>query len=372
MSTRQSKNPQIKLAPKTDWLPQNNRPLVIAGPCSAESEEQLLQTAMEVSKIPDVTIFRAGIWKPRTRPNDFEGIGVKGLQWLKKVKEKTNLKVAIEVANQRHVFEALKYNVDIFWIGARTTVNPFSVQEIADALQGADVPVWVKNPVNPDLHLWIGALERLNKAGITRLGAIHRGFSTHENTPYRNAPKWDIAIELKRLVPELPILCDPSHIAGKREYLPTLSQKAFDLAMNGLMIETHIEPDTALSDASQQIKPEALKDLLGNLQFRKSNGNDVPVDDLLETLRSESNSIDYELIEVISRRMEVVKKIGLYKKDHNMTIFQVKRWKHLIDDRLEKASKFGLDKKFVKNVYQLLHNYSIRVQSDVMNKKANF
>ena len=358
--------PKLKLSQNSKWLKQLMDGLfVIAGPCSAESEEQLLKTALALKEIPAVRVFRAGIWKPRTRPNSFEGVGVKGLKWLKNVKEKTGLATAVEVANQSHVFEALKFGVDVLWIGARTTANPFSVQEIADALQGVNIPVWVKNPVNPDLQLWIGALERLNNAGIHRLGTIHRGFTTHERTPYRNAPKWQIPIELKRLVPDIPLICDPSHIAGSSQFLQELSQKALDLTMTGLMIETHPNPENALSDAKQQILPSALSELLRNLKMRSN--DESMSDDILAGLRRESNAVDYELLEILSRRMDVVRRIGEYKKEHNLAILQVQRWQEVIEDRLETGDMLGLEKKFVKDIYEILHSYAIKLQSAVMN-----
>lgn len=359
--------PKLRLSQQpSEWLKQfKNRPFVIAGPCSAETEVQVLKTASALAKIPAVRVLRAGIWKPRTRPNSFEGVGGKGLQWLKKVREKTGLATAVEVANQSHVYEALKSGVDVLWIGARTTANPFSVQEIAGALQGVDIPVWVKNPVNPDLQLWIGALERLNNAGIHRLGAIHRGFTTHEKTRFRNAPKWQIPIELKRLVPDIPLICDPSHIAGSPEFLQELSQKALDLTMTGLMIESHPSPENALSDAKQQIPPSALSDLLGNLKLRS---NDESLSgDILAGLRRESNAADYELLEILSRRMDIVRQIGEYKKEHNMAILQVQRWQEVIEDRLETGEMLGLEKKFVKDIYDILHSYAIKLQSAVIN-----
>lgn len=361
-----NRKPSLELKPPSSCIPESGGKLIIAGPCSAESENQVLKTAAELSKIPDVTVFRAGVWKPRTRPNSFEGVGTKGLKWLQRVKVETGLLTAVEVANANHVYQALKFGIDVFWIGARTTANPFSVQEVADALEGVDMPVWVKNPVNPDLQLWIGALERLNNAGIHRLGAIHRGFTAHEKTPYRNAPKWHIAIELKRLVPDIPLICDPSHIAGKPGLLRALSQKALDLTMDGLMIEAHINPDSALSDAKQQIKPSALQELLRSLHIRRSNGT-LPEDNLLTALRRESDAADYELLEILARRMEVVRQIGLYKNEHNMTILQMKRWKQLIEDRLGKGSQLGLDEKFVKHIFEILHEYAIKLQSQVMN-----
>jgi chorismate mutase len=366
-----SKNlPQLRIEAHSKWVPQNGRPLIIAGPCSAESEEQVLQTARELKKIPGVSVFRAGVWKPRTRPNAFEGIGVPALQWLKKVQKETGLLTAVEVANTNHVYEALKFGVDVLWVGARTTANPFSVQEVADALRGVDVPVWVKNPVNPDLQLWIGALERLNNAGITRLGAIHRGFSTYDKTPYRNAPKWDIPIELKRQIPDIPLICDPSHIAGTREYIRDLSQKALDLAMNGLMIETHINPAKALSDAAQQLRPAELQDLLNHLKFRKAGGDRPGAENLLTALRHEIDMADHQLMEIIGRRHEIVTQIARYKIDHNMTILQVNRWKDLLEDRLEQARQFGVDEEFVTEIFQLIHQASIKLQSKLMNQNG--
>ena len=362
-----TKRTELSLNLNTDWLVKNGKPLIIAGPCSAETETQVMDTAKKLSAIPEVTILRAGIWKPRTRPNGFEGIGLQGLQWLKRVKKETGLLIAVEVANATHVYEALKHNIDILWIGARTTVNPFSIQEIANALQGVEVPVLVKNPINPDLQFWLGALERLNQSGIKKLGAIHRGFSTFEKTPYRNAPKWEIPIELKRLVPEIPLICDPSHIAGNRDTIAELSQKALDLDMQGLMIETHINPDTALSDAAQQVKPSVLKNIIKNLKFRQPSGNGLNHKEILDTLRHEIDSADNELLEIIFRRTEVAAKIGEYKKSHNMTILQVQRWQHLIDDRLKKAKKLGLNEKFIKEIFQVLHDRSIKVQGKVMN-----
>jgi len=352
----------------SDWLGRNGKPLIIAGPCSAESETQVLRTARELAKLPMISIFRAGIWKPRTRPNGFEGIGIPGMQWLKRVKQETGLKIAIEVANTHHVYEALKHGIDILWIGARTTVNPFSVQEIANALQGVDVPVFVKNPINPDLQIWIGALERLAQVGVKRLGAIHRGFSTFEKTPYRYSPKWEIPIELKRLVPEIPLICDPSHISGNRELIFEISQRALDLAMHGLMIESHIHPDTALSDAKQQINPTTLKKILRKLKFRKPSGNTAEPEEILNMLRREIDATDNQLVELIYRRTEISSKIGQYKKDHNMTILQVNRWQQLLSDRLKHARTLGLDEKFVKDIYQLLHDKSIKIQSEMMNQ----
>jgi chorismate mutase len=343
-------------------------PLIIAGPCSAESESQVLATARQLSKIPAVRIFRAGVWKPRTRPNGFEGVGVEGLVWLQKIKTEIGLETAVEVANTSHVDQALKHNIDYLWIGARTTVNPFSVQEIANALRGVEIPVLVKNPVNPDVNAWIGALERVSQAGIKKLMAVHRGFSTYEKTPYRNAPKWEIPIELKRQMPEIPIISDPSHIGGNRNSIAELSQKAMDLAMDGLMIECHINPDAAFSDAAQQVTPDSLDDILKNLKIRKPEGNGLNGQHTLEILREEMDSVDNALLEALGKRIELTIKLGDYKKSHNMTILQVNRWQQVLEDRLRQALHLGLDEKLVKDIYQLLHNQSVKIQSELLNK----
>ncbi|CAN5895575.1 bifunctional 3-deoxy-7-phosphoheptulonate synthase/chorismate mutase type II [soil metagenome] len=358
----------LDILPRSAWTGDQNKPILIAGPCSAESEEQVLETAHAISKIPGVTAYRAGIWKPRTRPNSFEGIGLQGLKWLKKVKEETGLRTACEVANANHVYEALKHGVDILWIGARTTVNPFTVQEIADALRGVDVPVLVKNPVNPDLQLWLGAFERLNQAGIRQLGAIHRGFSTFENGPYRNLPKWTSLIEFKRLLPEVPIICDPSHIAGNRELLLPISQKAIDMALDGLMIETHCNPAVALSDAAQQVTPAALQELLNSLQYRHEEVENAPNVEYLEELRDQLDHLDNETLEIFGRRAKISRKIGEYKKANNITILQVKRWDQLLGDRLERARRDGLEEQFVKDLFDVVHKYSIEMQNKIMNE----
>jgi chorismate mutase len=346
----------------------SDMPLIIAGPCSAESESQVMSTARQIAKINDVSIFRAGVWKPRTRPNGFEGVGFKGLAWLQMVKSETGLDIAIEVANSHHVEQALDHKIDYLWIGARTTVNPFSVQEIANALKGVDIPVMVKNPVNPDVKAWIGALERIIQAGIKKIYAIHRGFSTFEKTPYRNAPKWEIPIELKRQFPEIPIISDPSHISGNRDLIADLSQKAMDLAMDGLMIETHINPDAALSDAAQQITPDTLDDILRNLKIRKPEGNGLNGKHTLEYLREEMDTVDNLLLETIGKRIDLTKKLGTYKKNHNMTILQVNRWQQVLEDRLKQANYLGLDEKLVKDIYQLLHNQSVKIQGKMLNE----
>jgi chorismate mutase len=346
-----------------------NIPLIIAGPCSAESELQVLSTAKQIARIESIKIFRAGVWKPRTRPNGFEGVGAEALIWLQKVKAETGLDIAIEVANASHVEQALEHEIDYLWIGARTTVNPFSVQELANALRGVDVPVLVKNPVNPDVKAWIGALERVTQAGIKKIYAIHRGFSTYEKTPYRNAPKWEIPIELKRQFPEIPLISDPSHIGGDRKLIAELSQKAMDLAMDGLMIESHINPEVALSDAAQQVTPDTLAAILQNLKIRKPEGNGLNGKHTLETLREEMDLVDDTLLETIGKRIELTKKLGDYKKSHNMTVLQVNRWQQVLEDRIRQAEYLGLDEKLVKEIYQLLHNQSVKIQSQMLNEE---
>ncbi len=355
------KRPELKLA---EHGPDDSEgPWMIAGPCSAETEEQVMATAWALKEIPGVKAYRAGIWKPRTRPDSFEGVGAAGLPWLKRVKREVGLPIAVEVARAEHVYEALTYGVDILWVGARTTVNPFSVQEVADALRGVNIPVWVKNPINPDLGLWIGALERLNKAGIRKLGAIHRGFSTHESTCYRNAPKWEMALELKQQIPNLPILCDPSHMGGKREYLAQLAQKGLDLGASGLMLESHVSPDQAWSDPAQQLTPEALRSLLEGLKTRNGKKAFSENEARLETLREEIDHIDQELIEIIWRRNEVAARIGEFKKENNVPVLQVQRWKDLLDDRVKKAAGLGLNRNIIEDIYNRLHYHSLEVQS---------
>ncbi|MDR1340815.1 MAG: chorismate mutase [Prevotellaceae bacterium] len=345
-------------------------PLLIAGPCSAESEEQLMDTAQKLIATKRISAFRAGIWKPRTRPNSFEGIGVKGLPWMQEVKRKTGLRIATEVANAEHVELALKYGVDILWIGARTSANPFSVQEIADSLKGVDVAVLIKNPVNPDTELWIGALERINKAGIRKLAAIHRGFSSHEKSVFRNAPMWNIPIELKSACPELPIICDPSHICGNTELIPFISQKALDMNVDGLMIESHNNPPCAWSDAKQQLLPEQYGELIHGLLLRSVSmkGEDQTV---LSELRSSIDRLDDEIIQKLSLRMKISGKIGEYKKENSVTILQMDRWKNIVDNRINMGKAMGLSENFLKEYLDLVHQESINVQSNVMNEKKN-
>jgi chorismate mutase len=349
------------------WL-SISEPLLIAGPCGAESEQQIYTTAQQIASDRRIKIFRAGVWKPRTRPNSFEGVGEIALTWLQNIKSEFNLLTAVEVANATHVEKALKHNVDILWIGARTTVNPFSVQEIADALRGVDIPIMVKNPVHADLQLWIGALERINQAGIKKLLAVHRGFYNSNKTIYRNDPMWEIAIELKTVFPELPIICDPSHIAGKRNLIKSVSQKAIDLGMEGLMIETHIDPTRALSDAAQQVKPTDLKLLLNELIFRKSISEDKEFKDKLVQFRQIIDELDEEMVELLKRRNDVIEKIGKYKKEHGITIFQLQRWMEILKTRNEWAASKGFTKDFIEKLCQLLHEESIRVQTDLMNQ----
>jgi len=359
---------QIKIQSLSSWLPAAALPLVIAGPCSAESEEQVLSTAEGLAKIPQVMVFRAGIWKPRTRPSSFEGVGKKGLRWLRKVKQETGLLTTVEVAKPGHVREALDHGVDILWLGARTVVNPFSVQEIAEVLQGADIPVMVKNPLNPDIKIWIGALERLNQSGITKLIAIHRGFSFFNRTPYRNAPMWEIPIELKTIFPELSVFSDPSHICGETGMLLPTSQKALDLEMDGLMIEVHIRPGEALTDREQQITPDQLKELLDGLILREESGT-VEFENKLEELRSEIDKLDEELVDILAQRMRIIDEIGKYKKKNNITILQLKRWNHIIHDRVNAGVKLGLSREFILKLLETVHEVSIQRQTEVMNRK---
>src|SRR5690349_12608275 len=325
----------------------NKRPLIIAGPCSAETEEQVIETAVRLHKTGNIDMMRAGIWKPRTRPGSFEGIGTKGLPWLQSAKKQTGLPIAVEVATGKQVEDALHFDVDVLWIGARTTVNPFSVQEVADALRGVDVPVLVKNPINPDLELWLGAVERVAKAGIKELGLIHRGFSSYGNTEYRNAPMWHLAIEMKRRNPELLMINDPSHICGRRDILLDVAQKAIDLDMDGLIIESHIDPDKAWSDAKQQITPEKLGEMIGAITWRREDVNSDEYHAALEKLRQQINHLDDELMQILSQRMKVAEKIGEYKKNNNITILQTNRWNEILERAFQKGEKLNLSKEFI-------------------------
>ena len=343
-----------------------DRPLLMAGPCSAESEEQVLTTARQLAA-QGIKIYRAGIWKPRTRPNAFEGVGSVGLPWLKKVKEQLGMYTAVEVANVKHVYEALKFGVDILWIGARTTANPFAVQEIADTIKGMDLIVLVKNPVNPDLDLWIGALERLNDAGIRKLAAIHRGFSTYDKSAYRNDPHWQIPIELRRRVPNLPIIVDPSHIGGKRELIYDISQRAMDLNFDGLIIESHCNPDEAWSDAKQQVTPDALKAILNKLILRHSDV-DKQQAATLEELRMQIDKFDDEILNIFEKRMKIADQIGLFKKQNNVTILQSTRWDAILNKRTAMGLDKGLSEDFVTKIFSAIHQESINHQTKIMNE----
>jgi len=353
-----------------NWLAKMNldHPLVIAGPCSAETEEQVLKIAHDLAKT-DATVFRAGVWKPRTRPGNFEGIGALALPWLQKVKKQTGLLTTVEVANANHVKLALEHHVDILWIGARTTVNPFAVQEIADALQNTDKIVLVKNPINPDLELWIGAIERIQKANIKNVGAIHRGFSTYQKTKYRNNPNWQIAIDFKNRLPEIPLINDPSHICGNRENILNVSQMALDLQFDGLMIETHHDPDNAWSDAKQQITPKRLNEITTLLKVRKSSFEKENSLKKLEVLRDEINDIDASLIRLLANRMAVSKKIANEKKARNVAILQTERWNELLKKRILKGENIGLDANFMEKIYKAIHQESIKIQEDIISNE---
>jgi len=357
----------LNIEPLENWLTAKNQPLLISGPCSAETEDQLLTTAHLLAATGKVSVLRAGIWKPRTRPGEFEGIGTIGLEWLKRAKAETGLPTAVEVANAKHVEEALAAGVDILWIGARSTVNPFTVQEIADALKGHDVPVLVKNPVNPDLQLWIGAIERINKAGITKIGAIHRGFSSFEKSSFRNEPMWEMAIQLKTLCPELPIINDPSHICGNRELIPYISQKALDLDMQGLMIESHLDPSVAWTDAKQQLTPAAVNDLMERLTVREPESNNEAFVDKLAELRKQIDKIDDLLLQKLGERMKIVEKIGEYKRDNQVTVLQVNRWDEILKKGTAFAKALKLDEHFVEKFLELVHGESIRKQTEILN-----
>ena len=351
------------------WLKGLNlsRPLIITGPCSAETEEQMLETAKNL-KNSEIDFFRAGIWKPRTRPGGFEGVGEIGLNWLKKVKEVTGLKTATEVANRDHIKLALEYDVDLLWIGARTTVNPFIVQEIADELKGTDKIVLVKNPVNPDLALWIGALERLKMAGIEKLGAIHRGFSSYEKSKYRNIPEWQIPIELKNIFPNLPIICDPSHISGNRELISEISQTALDLNFDGLMIESHCSPEKAWSDAQQQITPETLSEMLQKLVLRRENTEEIDFQTQLKTLRSQIDILDEQLLDLIRKRMEIADNIGKLKKQKNISVLQNKRWNEIIERMKILGKEKNLSEELILKIFKAIHQESIDRQEDILSK----
>lgn len=340
------------------------RPFVIAGPCSAETEEQVMTTARQLAS-KGCHIFRAGVWKPRTKPGGFEGNGEEALPWMKRVKEETGMAVTTEVATPEHVELALKYGIDILWIGARTTANPFAMQAIADCIRGMDIPVFVKNPVNPDLELWIGAMERINQAGIKRIAAVHRGFSSYEKKIYRNQPMWQIPIELRRRIPDLPIICDPSHIGGSRELIAPLCQQAMDLGFDGLIVETHCNPDKAWSDANQQVTPEVLDYILSLLIIR----NKTVTTEGINELRKQIDELDNNLMDLLSKRMRVSREIGQYKKEHNMTVLQTSRYNEILDKRGAQGSLCGMDAKFIKEIFEAIHEESVRQQIEIINRK---
>lgn len=341
----------------------SDRPLVIAGPCSAETEEQVMQTAQQLAQ-KGCRIFRAGVWKPRTKPGGFEGNGEAALPWLSQVKKETGMLVSTEVATPEHVELALKYGVDVLWVGARTSANPFAMQALADAMKGLDVPVLVKNPVNPDLELWIGAMERINQAGIKRLGAIHRGFSSYDKKIYRNLPMWQIPIELHRRIPDLPIICDPSHIGGSRELIAPLCQQAMDLGFDGLIVESHCEPDKAWSDAKQQVTPDVLDYILSLLVIR----DEKATTEGITMLRKQIDELDNQLMDLLAKRMRVCREIGQYKKEHNMTVLQTARYNEILEKRGAQGALCGMGAKFVKKIFEEVHEESVRQQIEILNK----
>ncbi|MDD3908213.1 MAG: bifunctional 3-deoxy-7-phosphoheptulonate synthase/chorismate mutase type II [Bacteroidales bacterium] len=340
------------------------RPIVIAGPCSAETEEQVITTAKQLAD-RGIKIFRAGIWKPRTRPGAFEGVGSEGLRWLQRVQKETGMYTATEVATAKHVAEAIKYGVDILWIGARTSANPFAVQEIADALKGCDKPILIKNPINPDLDLWIGAIERLYQAGIRKLGVIHRGFSSSDKKIYRNIPQWHIPIELRRRYPTLPMFCDPSHIGGKRELIASISQQSMDMNFDGLIIESHCDPDSAWSDKDQQVTPDILDYIINLLVIR----DEQQTTENLSELRKQIDDIDDQLVETIAKRMRISREIGTYKKEHNMQVLQATRYSEILEGRINQAVKFGIEGDCMQKILEAIHEESVRQQIEIINAK---
>jgi len=358
----------MQITPLKSWMPHAGKPFVVAGPCSAESEEQVVNTAKALKASGLVHLFRAGVWKPRTRPNSFEGVGELALPWLQTVKKEVGMLTATEVASAKHVELCLKHGVDVLWIGARSTVNPFSVQEIADALAGVDIPVMVKNPINADLQLWIGALERLNQKGITKLVAIHRGFSVAEKLTFRNSPLWRIPMELRVKYPDLPLICDPSHITGERELVESVCQKAMDLDMDGLIIETHPNPDKAWSDASQQVTPEKLIQILKSLDIKTEFSPNQNVDSRLEDFRRQIDRLDNELLHILSLRSSVVQKIAQTKVENSVTALQRHRFDQLMKERMDAGKDLQLDTDYVKEIFDAIHEQSIKEQTDYFNK----
>jgi chorismate mutase len=362
-------NQNIDLIPLYDWgMFTEPRPSVVAGPCSAETEEQVMETAKGLREL-GINVYRAGIWKPRTHPGSFEGMGVQGLKWMQRAKKEYGLKIATEVASEKHVFECLKFGVDLVWLGARTTANPFLVQEIADALKDTDIPVLVKNPVNPDLDLWIGALERLNRAGIKKLGVIHRGFSTFDKIKYRNDPQWQVAIELRSRYPQLPFFVDPSHMAGSREYIREISQRSLDLGFEGLMIESHCNPECALSDAKQQLTPAELRNLLENqITVRDSDSDSKEWKENIDQLRAKIDVIDENILYALGSRMNISRKIGEYKRDSNIAILQTSRWDEVLARVICKGKEHGLPEGFVRDVFNAIHEASVEVQNEIISE----
>ncbi len=360
----------MELTPISQWFSKPiEGPLLISGPCSAESREQVLETARGLAALGRIQVLRAGVWKPRTRPGNFEGAGEPALGWLREAKEQFGFLLAVEVATPEHFELALKYGVDLIWVGARTSSNPFSVDQLANAMAGTNIPVLIKNPVYPDIDMWIGTIERFQKVGLTKIGAIHRGFSPFQRSTYRNVPKWEIPIELKSRIPSLPIICDPSHIAGRRELLKEIAQKALDLSMDGLMIESHFNPTVALSDARQQVTPSKLEELLNSLEFRSESVANPEYLNRLESLREIIDSIDSQLLELLAQRMDVAKEIGEFKKKNNVVIMQLRRWEEMINCRVEQGETLGLDPEYVKSLLRLVHRESIRQQANIMDRK---
>lgn len=365
-------NKKLDIIPLYEWgMFTEPRPSVVAGPCSAEAEEQVMETAKGLKEL-GINVYRAGIWKPRTHPGCFEGVGVEGLSWLQRVQKEYGLKVTTEVAGEKHVRECLKHGMDLLWIGARTTANPFLVQEIADALKGTDIPVLVKNPVNQDLDLWIGALERLNRAGIKKLGVIHRGFSTFDKIKYRNDPQWNIVIELRSRYPELPVFVDPSHLGGSRDYILELSQRSLDLGFEGLMIESHCNPSVALSDAKQQLTPPELSDLLyKQINVRDADSDSKEWKDNIDQLRAKIDTIDENILYALGSRMKISRQIGEYKKSNNVAIIQAARWDSIIAKVVEKGKEYGLSEKFLVDLYNSIHEASIEAQNEIISDKSS-
>lgn len=365
-------NKKLELVPLYDWgMFTEPRPSVVAGPCSAETEEQVMETARGLKEM-GINVYRAGIWKPRTHPGSFEGIGTEGLRWMQRARKELGLKIATEVASERHVMECIKFGVDLVWIGARTTANPFLVQEIADALKDTDIPVLVKNPVNPDLELWIGALERLNRAGVKKLGVIHRGFSTFEKIKYRNDPQWQIAIELRSRYPELPFFVDPSHMGGSTEYIREISQRSLDLGFEGLMVESHCNPSCAMSDAKQQLTPDQLSDLLYNqIAVRDADSDSPQWKENIDQLRAKIDVIDENLLYVLASRMKVSRQIGQYKKDNNIAILQASRWDSVLAKVVEKGADYELSEKFLTAVFNAIHEASVEAQNEIISGRPS-